>query len=241
LELRNITKSFGDKKVLDKVNLNVKEGSAIVILGPSGCGKSTLLRCINGLEKTDDGELVFNNIKYGDEKTNWRNIRGQIGMVFQSYELYPHMNVLDNLLLSPTKVQKRDKNEVKEMAISLLKRVGLDDRLKSYPHQLSGGQKQRIAIVRALCMNPKLMLFDEVTASIDPEMVYEVLQVIRDLKNEGMTMIIVTHEMGFAKSASDHVIFMDSGNIVEQSSPNDFFSNPKEERTKQFLNKFLHL
>lgn len=241
MELRNITKSFGDKKVLDKVNLNVKEGSAIVILGPSGCGKSTLLRCINGLEKTDDGELVFNNIKYGDEKTNWRNIRGQIGMVFQSYELYPHMNVLDNLLLSPTKVQKRDKNEVKEMAISLLKRVGLDDRLKSYPHQLSGGQKQRIAIVRALCMNPKLMLFDEVTASIDPEMVYEVLQVIRDLKNEGMTMIIVTHEMGFAKSASDHVIFMDSGNIVEQSSPNDFFSNPKEERTKQFLNKFLHL
>ena len=241
LEIKDVHKSFGDKKVLDSINLKIKESQVVVILGPSGCGKSTLLRCINGLEKINEGTLVFNSKEYGDKKTNWREVRQQIGMVFQSYDLFPHMTVIENLLLSPTKVQKRSKEEVKEQAVELLNRVGLDDRLDAYPNELSGGQKQRIAIVRALCMNPKLMLFDEVTASIDPEMVYEVLQVIKELKNTGMTMIIVTHEMGFARNVADQIVFMDGGVVVEQAEPKEFFNNPKEERTKSFLSKFLHV
>jgi len=240
LKLESISKSFDGKKVLDSVSLDIVEGQALVLLGPSGCGKSTMLRCINGLEKIDAGKMVFEGMTYGGKDTNWRQLRQQIGMVFQSYDLFPHMNVMDNLLLAPTKVQKRAKDEVKKEAITLLERVGLADRIKSFPHELSGGQKQRIAIVRALCMNPKLMLFDEVTASIDPEMVYEVLQVMRDLRKTGMTMIVVTHEMGFARNAADRVAFMDNGRIVEMADPETFFSNPKEERTVQFLNKFLH-
>ena len=240
LEIKGLTKRFGDKLVLDHVDLTIQDGEVLVVLGPSGCGKSTMLRCINGLEKIDEGELIFNDITYGGKKTDWRNIRQQIGMVFQSYELYPHMTVLENLLLSPTKVQKRPKEEVKQQAMELLTRVGLDDRILAYPHELSGGQKQRIAIVRALCMNPRVMLFDEVTASIDPEMVYEVLQVIKGLKTTGMTMIVVTHEMGFARNVADRVIFMDGGQIVEQNEPQAFFENPQEERTKLFLSKFLH-
>ena len=240
LKLESISKSFDGKKVLDSVSLDIVEGQALVLLGPSGCGKSTMLRCINGLEKIDAGKMVFEGMTYGGKDTNWRQLRQQIGMVFQSYDLFPHMNVMDNLLLAPTKVQKRAKDEVKKEAITLLERVGLADRIKSFPHELSGGQKQRIAIVRALCMNPKLMLFDEVTASIDPEMVYEVLQVMRDLRKTGMTMIVVTHEMGFARNAADRVAFMDNGRIVEMADPETFFTNPKEERTVQFLNKFLH-
>ena len=241
LEIKGLTKRFDDKLVLDHVDLTIRDGEVLVVLGPSGCGKSTMLRCINGLEKIDEGELIFNDTVYGGKKTDWRAIRQDIGMVFQSYELYPHMSVLENLLLSPTKVQKRPKEEVKAQALELLTRVGLGDRIDAYPHELSGGQKQRIAIVRALCMNPKVMLFDEVTASIDPEMVYEVLQVIKELKNTGMTMIVVTHEMGFARNVADRVIFMDGGQIVEQNAPKEFFENPQEERTKAFLGKFLHV
>ena len=240
LKIEGVSKVFDDKTVLDSISLDITEGEVLVLLGPSGCGKSTLLRCINGLEEINGGSLTFDGTTYGGKGTNWRELRQQIGMVFQSYELFPHMSVMENLLLAPTKVQKRDKAEVRKEALVLLERVGLADRTDAYPHELSGGQKQRIAIVRALCMRPKLMLFDEVTASIDPEMVYEVLQVMRELKEMGMTMIVVTHEMGFAKNAADRVAFMDGGHIVEMSAPDAFFSNPREERTIQFLNKFLH-
>lgn len=240
LKLTGIAKTFETKRVLNAIDLEVSQGEVLVLLGPSGCGKSTLLRCINGLETIDAGTMAFDGISYGGKDTNWRDMRQKIGMVFQSYELFPHMNVMQNLLLAPVKVQKRKKEEVVKEATELLKRVGLADRVNAYPHELSGGQKQRIAIVRALCMKPKLMLFDEVTASIDPEMVYEVLQVMRELKETGMTMIVVTHEMGFARNAADRVAFMDGGNIVEMSDPKSFFEHPKEERTIQFLNKFLH-
>ncbi|MCL2354252.1 MAG: amino acid ABC transporter ATP-binding protein [Defluviitaleaceae bacterium] len=239
LQISSISKNFGEKQVLDNVSLDVQEGKVVVILGPSGCGKSTLLRCINGLEKIDGGTIKFKEEPYSKD-SDWQTIRQQIGMVFQSYELFPHMTVMGNLTLAPIKVQKRDKKDVETKALELLERVGLADRADAYPHQLSGGQKQRIAIVRALCMNPTLMLFDEVTASIDPEMVYEVLQVIKDLKGQGMTMMIVTHEMGFARNVADEIIFMDGGHIVEQASPADFFANPQTERAKQFLSKFLY-
>ena len=241
LKLESVVKKFEGKTVVDGVSLDVAEGQVFVLLGPSGCGKSTLLRCINGLEQIDGGSLVFDGLTYGGKDTNWRQLRQQIGMVFQSYELFPHMNVMENLLLAPTKVQKRPKDEVKEEALTLLGRVGLADRHTAYPHELSGGQKQRIAIVRALCMKPKLMLFDEVTASIDPEMVYEVLTVMKELKELGMTMIIVTHEMGFARNVADQVAFMDGGHIVEMSDPESFFTNPQIERTQQFLDKFLYV
>jgi len=239
LQISSILKNFGEKQVLDNVSLDVEEGKVVVILGPSGCGKSTLLRCINGLEKIDGGFIKFKGQPYGKD-SDWQALRQQIGMVFQSYELFPHMTVMGNLTLAPIKVQKRDKEEAEAKALELLERVGLADRADAYPHQLSGGQKQRIAIVRALCMSPTLMLFDEVTASIDPEMVYEVLQVIKDLKSQGMTMMIVTHEMGFARNVADEIIFMDGGHIVEQASPADFFANPQTERAKQFLGKFLY-
>lgn len=241
LKLESIAKSFDEKKVLDSVSLHIEEGQVLVLLGPSGCGKSTLLRCINGLEQIDGGYMVFKDTEYGNKGTKWRQMRQQIGMVFQSYDLFPHMTVMENLLLAPLKVQKRQKDEAKEHAVNLLERVGLADRTESYPHELSGGQKQRIAIVRALCMNPALMLFDEVTASIDPEMVFEVLQVMKELKQTGMTMMIVTHEMGFARNVADFVAFMDEGRIVEMSDPESFFTNPQTERTTQFLNKFLYV
>lgn len=239
LELKGITKTFEGRTVLNGVDLDIAQGQVLVLLGPSGCGKSTLLRCINGLEKIDAGTLTFDKTVYGGKDTDWRSMRQQIGMVFQSYELFPHMTVMENLLLAPVKVQKRNKAEVGKEALVLLERVGLANRVQAYPHELSGGQKQRIAIVRALCMKPKLMLFDEVTASIDPEMVYEVLQVMKELKETGMTMIVVTHEMGFAKNVADTVAFMDGGNIVEMSDPDSFFNNPQEPRTIKFLNKFL--
>lgn len=240
LTINHVEKSFGDKKILDGVSLELEKGQVFVLLGPSGCGKSTLLRCINGLERISSGTMTFDGHEYGGKDTDWRKIRESVGMVFQSYELFPHMTVMDNILLAPTKVQKREKEEVRTLALSLLERVDLGDRGDSYPHQLSGGQKQRIAIVRALCMNPKLMLFDEVTASIDPEMVYEVLQVIKELKETGMTMVIVTHEMGFARQVADTVAFMDGGHIVEMGDPESFFSNPQTERAQNFLSKFLH-
>ncbi|MFL0249343.1 amino acid ABC transporter ATP-binding protein [Clostridium neuense] len=240
IKINNLQKQFKEKNVLNGINLNIKKGEVVVILGPSGCGKSTLLRCLNGLETIQGGDIKFANKSLTDKNINWQEIRQKIGMVFQSYELFPHMTVIENILLGPTKVQKRDKNEVLKQAEELLNKVGLLDRKNSYPRELSGGQKQRIAIVRALCMNPEIMLFDEVTASLDPEMVREVLEVILNLAKQGMTMVIVTHEMNFAEAVADKIIFIDNGKICEASSPKEFFTKPKTERAKQFLNIFQY-
>ena len=224
LEIKNLTKKYSSQTILDGIDLSIDKGEVVVVVGPSGCGKSTLLRCINSLEDIDAGEIIHDGHK--------------IGMVFQSYELFPHLSVLDNVTLAPIKVQKRDKAEVKKQALELLKRVGLLDKADSYPRQLSGGQKQRVAIVRALCVEPEILLFDEVTAALDPEMVREVLDVMLDLAKQGRTMIIVTHEMQFAKAVADRVIFLDGGHIVEEGKPKEFFENPKTERAKKFLDVF---
>lgn len=237
LKLIDIEKSYGSQNVLKKVNIDVEKGEVVVILGPSGCGKSTLLRCINGLEEITEGEILFNNKRLGDELL-WKDLRGNIGMVFQNYELFPHMNVIDNILLGPVKAQKRDKKEVEIQADELLRRVGLYERKKSFPRELSGGQKQRIAIVRALCLNPEIILFDEVTAALDPEMVREVLEVILGLAQNGMTMLIVTHEMHFARKVADKIIFIDEGQVIEVGTPIEFFENPKTDRAKKFLDIF---
>lgn len=238
LKVTALTKSFADKEILKGIDLAVKKGEVIVILGPSGCGKSTFLRCLNGLETINSGSIVFNEQELNQAKTSWTKIRSQIGMVFQSYDLFPNMTVLDNILLGPLKVQKRAKAEVLKQVDELLTRVGLQDRKNSYPRELSGGQKQRIAIVRALAMNPEMMLFDEVTASLDPEMVREVLEVIQELAKNGMTMILVTHELNFARRVADRIIFMDAGHIVENTDPETFFTAPKTERAQQFLTVF---
>lgn len=240
IEIKNLLKKYGDKKVIDGIDLSIKKGEVVVLLGPSGCGKSTLLRTINGLENIQNGEIIFHGKNIHGKNTDWKKIREKIGMVFQNYELFPHLNVIDNILLAPTKIQKRDKKEVLIQAEELLKKVGLEDRKFSYPRELSGGQKQRIAIVRALCMNPEVMLFDEVTASLDPEMVREVLDVILNLAKSGMTMFIVTHEMGFAKLVANRIIFLENGKICEESNPKEFFSNPKTQRAKEFLNIFQY-
>ncbi|RON38192.1 amino acid ABC transporter ATP-binding protein [Pseudomonas frederiksbergensis] len=241
IEFKGFNKFFGEQQVLNEIDLSVKSGEVIVILGPSGCGKSTLLRCLNGLEVAHSGSLKFNGRELLDKGTDWREVRQQIGMVFQSYHLFPHMNVLDNLLLGPVKVQKRDRREAREQAEALLARVGLSDKRDAFPRQLSGGQQQRIAIVRSLCMNPKVMLFDEVTAALDPEMVKEVLEVIQGLAREGMTLLIVTHEMAFARAVADRIVFMDAGRILEQNPPELFFTNPQTARAQQFLEKFSYV
>ena len=239
LSAKDVVKNYGELEVLKGINLDIHQGEVVVIIGASGCGKSTFLRCLNGLEDIQAGDIVLDNeIKFSDTKKNMTKIRQKIGMVFQSYELFPHLTILDNILLAPLKVQKRNKTEVKEQALKLLERVNLLDKQNSYPRQLSGGQKQRVAIVRALCMNPEIMLFDEVTAALDPEMVREVLDVMLELAREGMTMVIVTHEMQFARAVADRVIFMDNGNIAEQGVAEEFFSNPKTERAQKFLNTF---
>lgn len=238
LTIEHLKKSFGDNVILDDVNLTVKQGEVIVIIGPSGCGKSTLLRCINALEPIQEGQILLDGEKIEPKSKNLTQLRQKIGMVFQSYELFPHLSVLDNIMLAPTKVQKRPKDEVKEEALALLERVGLAEKAKSYPRELSGGQKQRVAIVRALCMHPEILLFDEVTAALDPEMVREVLDVMLKLAAQGRTMLIVTHEMQFAKAVADRVIFLDNGNIVEDAAPDEFFNHPKTSRAKQFLNMF---
>lgn len=238
LTIGHLKKSFGDNVILDDVNLTVKQGEVIVIIGPSGCGKSTLLRCINALEPIQEGQILLDGEKIEPKSKNLTQLRQKIGMVFQSYELFPHLSVLDNIMLAPTKVQKRPKDEVKEEALALLERVGLAEKAKSYPRELSGGQKQRVAIVRALCMHPEILLFDEVTAALDPEMVREVLDVMLNLAAQGRTMLIVTHEMQFAKAVADRVIFLDNGNIVEDAAPDEFFNHPKTSRAKQFLNMF---
>ncbi|MEK4063109.1 MULTISPECIES: amino acid ABC transporter ATP-binding protein [Paenibacillus] len=240
LEVKGLEKSFGDRKVLNNIELQVAKGEVTVILGPSGCGKSTFLRCLNGLEPIQGGEIRYRGQNLAGNAVDWREVRQHIGMVFQNYELFPHMTVIDNILLGPLKVQKRDGKEALKQAEELLSRVGLLDRKDAYPRQLSGGQKQRIAIVRALCMNPEIMLFDEVTASLDPEMVREVLDVILGLAQQGMTMIIVTHEMGFAKSVGDRIIFMDQGKICETAAPQQFFTKPATERAQHFLDIFQY-
>ncbi|ENZ32635.1 polar amino acid ABC transporter ATP-binding protein [Clostridium butyricum 60E.3] len=238
LQVEDVHKKYDDREVLKGIDLNLHKGEVLVILGPSGCGKSTFLRCLNGLEKIQGGDIKFKDRAFSDKNINWQKIHEKIGMVFQNYELFPHMTVMENIMLGPLKVQKRDKSEVTSQAEQLLEKVGLLDRKDSFPRQLSGGQKQRIAIVRALCMNPEAILFDEVTASLDPEMVREVLDVILGLAKQGMTMAIVTHEMGFAQAVADRIIFMDEGKICEEAKPDEFFTNPKTERAKQFLNIF---
>ncbi|MBU5459240.1 amino acid ABC transporter ATP-binding protein [Anaerostipes sp. MSJ-23] len=238
LEINHIEKAYGDHKVLDDISFSVKKGEVVVVLGPSGCGKSTLLRCLNGLENIQGGEVKLNGEQISQNAKNIHQIRQKIGMVFQSYDLFPHMNILKNIILAPMKAQHRAKEEVTKEAEKLLKRVGLLEKKDAFPRQLSGGQKQRVAIVRALCMHPEVMLFDEVTASLDPEMVREVLDVMLEMAQNGSTMVIVTHEMQFAKAVADRIIFMDQGKIVEEGTPEEFFENPKTDRAKQFLNVF---
>ncbi len=238
LKIEHLNKFYGSSHALKDINLSVAKKEVVVILGPSGCGKSTLLRCINGLEQIKSGEIYIENEKITKDFKNWQKIRQKVGMVFQSYELFEHLNVEENILLAPLKVQKRKKEEVLKEAKIWLEKVGLAHKLKAYPRELSGGQKQRIAIVRSLCINPEIMLFDEVTAALDPEIVREVLDVLLNLAKEGLTMLIVTHEMGFARAVADRIIFMDAGQIVEISKPDEFFEHPKTERAKKFLNLF---
>ena len=238
LELKNLNKFYGELHALKDINLEVKSGEVVVLLGPSGCGKSTTLRYINGLESIASGEIVIDGEVIDAKFKEWQRIRQKVGMVFQSYELFDHMNVIDNVLLGPLKVQKRDRGEAEKTADMWLSKVGLLDKKFAYPKELSGGQKQRIAIVRSLCLNPEIMLFDEVTAALDPEIVREVLDVILNLAKDGMTMLIVTHEMSFARAVANKIVFMDAGAIVEISEPEEFFTNPKSDRAKKFLNLF---
>ena len=239
LRTENLTKAYdGQTEVLKDISFSVQAGEVVVVVGPSGCGKSTLLRCLNLLEPVSGGKIYLKGQEIGRAQKNAHQIREKIGMVFQSYDLFPHLNMIQNIALAPRRVQKRNREEVHEEAIKLLKRVGLDEKAKAFPRQLSGGQKQRVAIVRALIMQPEILLLDEITAALDPEMVREVLQVVLELAREGMTMVIVTHEMEFAKAVADRIVFLDQGKIVEEGNPKEFFSYPKTERAKQFLNTF---
>ncbi|NNJ33347.1 amino acid ABC transporter ATP-binding protein [Lacrimispora defluvii] len=239
LKTEQLNKSYENGlKVLNDITFSLKKGEVVVIIGPSGCGKSTFLRCLNMLEPVDSGTIRFKDRVIDRANKDVYELRQKIGMVFQSYDLFPHLTILDNILLAPIQVQKRERSEVAKEAEELLKRVGLSDKTKVYPRQLSGGQKQRVAIVRALMMHPEILLLDEITAALDPEMVREVLQVVLELAKEGMTMVIVTHEMEFAKAVADRVLFMDQGVVVEEGSPEEFFHSPQTERAKQFLNMF---
>ena len=240
LQVSGLVKRFGDETVLNGIDLSVRKGEVVVVLGPSGCGKSTFLRCMNGLEKSDEGTILLDGeaVTSGGKKIT--RLRQKIGMVFQSYDLFPHKNILDNIMLAPMKVQKCPRAEAERDAEKLLKRVGLWEKRKAYPRELSGGQKQRVAIVRALCMNPEVMLFDEVTAALDPEMVREVLDVMLELAEQGMTMVIVTHEMQFARAIADRILFLDGGKIVEESDPESFFTAPRTDRAKDFLRTFTY-
>ena len=226
-------------KALDGVSLDISKGEVVVIIGPSGSGKSTFLRCLNLLEVPTEGQILFNDVDITDKKVNINIHRQKMGMVFQHFNLFPHMTILKNMTLAPIQLLKKSKDEAEEKAMALLQRVGLADRANAYPSQLSGGQKQRVAIVRALCMEPDVMLFDEPTSALDPEMVGEVLDVMKELAHEGMTMVVVTHEMGFAKEVGDRVVFMDQGLLVEQGTPEEMFSNPKNPRLRDFLGKVL--
>ena len=239
IEVNNLEKHFGDLKVLNGVSVNIKKGEKVVVIGPSGSGKSTFLRCLNRLEEPTDGQIIFEGFDITDKKTDIDKHRQKMGMVFQHFNLFPHLTVLQNITLAPITLKLQSKEEAYKNALNLLNRVGLIDKANVYPSTLSGGQKQRIAIVRALAMNPDVMLFDEPTSALDPEMVGEVLNVMKQLAEEGMTMVCVTHEMGFAREVADRVIFMYDGIILEEGTPEEIFGNPKNERTKQFLQSVL--
>lgn len=238
LEVKNISKRFDDITVFENLSITVNKGEVVVIVGPSGCGKSTFLRCINGLEKIQEGEIVLDGEAIDPAAKELYRIREKIGMVFQSYDLFPHLTILQNLTLAPIKVRKTDRKDAEKEALELLDRVGLSSKKDNYPRQLSGGQKQRVAIVRALMMHPEILLLDEITAALDPEMVREVLDVVLDLAREGRTMIVVTHEMQFARAVADRMVFMDGGRIVEEGKPDDFFEDPKTDRLRKFLHSF---
>lgn len=239
IEFRKVDKAYGSFQVLQNINLRIEEGEVVVIIGPSGSGKSTLLRCINRLETISTGELVVAGTPLHDKKIDISRFRRDIGIVFQHFNLYPHKKVIDNITLAPMKVLGLSKAEAEERALAYLKRVGIADKAESYPSQLSGGQQQRVAIARGLAMKPKIMLFDEPTSALDPEMIGEVLDVMRDLAHEGMTMVIVTHEMGFAREAADRIVFMDNGQILEEATAADFFREPREERARLFLSRLI--
>lgn len=238
LKLVHVKKSYGGTELFKDINLTVHKGEVLVVIGPSGCGKSTLLRCMNALEPIQGGTIWLGDEQIDGNAKNIAQIRQKIGMVFQSYELFPHKTILENVTLAPMKVQKRSREDAETEAMQLLERVGLSDKKDSFPRQLSGGQKQRVAIVRALCMHPQVMLFDEVTAALDPEMVREVLDTMLELARQGRTMVIVTHEMSFARAVADRIVFMDQGEIIEMADPKTFFANPKTDRAKRFLNTF---
>jgi len=239
IEIKDAVKNFGSVRALRGVSLDVHGGEVVLVIGPSGSGKSTLLRCVNRLEQLDSGSILIDGESVTDPKSDIRLIREKVGMVFQSFNLFPHLSVLDNITLAPVAVLKTPKGEAQDTARALLAKVGLSDKEKAWPEQLSGGQQQRVAIARALAMNPKVMLFDEPTSALDPEMIKEVLDVMTNLANEGMTMLVVSHEMGFARAAADRIIFMDAGQIVEEAPPETFFSSPREQRTKDFLDHIL--
>lgn len=240
LQVSGLKKRFGDETVLNGMDITIHKGEVVVVLGPSGCGKSTLLRCMNGVEPPSEGSILLDGEEIAAGSKKITQLRQKIGMVFQSYDLFPHKNILDNITLAPVKVQKRPKQEVEREAEKLLKRVGLWEKRKAFPRELSGGQKQRVAIIRALCMNPEVMLFDEVTAALDPEMVREVLDVMLELADQGMTMVIVTHEMQFARAIANRILFLDGGKIVEDSPPEIFFTHPKTQRARDFLQTFSY-
>ena len=239
IKVNNLNKKFGTLHVLKGINNNIKKGEVVVVIGPSGSGKSTFLRCLNLLETPTDGQIIFEGTDITSKDSDINKLRQKMGMVFQQFNLFPHLSILENITLAPKKLKKITNDEAEKVAYTLLKRIGLEDKAKDYPNSLSGGQKQRIAIARALAMSPDVMLFDEPTSALDPEMVGEVLEVMKDLAREGMTMVVVTHEMGFAKEVGDRVLFMDGGVIVEEGSPEEIFKNPKNERTKNFLSKVL--
>ena len=240
IEIKNINKSFGNNHVLKNVSTTIENGEKVVVIGPSGSGKSTFLRCINLLETPDSGEIIFEGRNITEKKCDINKIRQKMGMVFQHFNLFPHLTVMENITLAPVKLRLQSSEEAEETALKLLERTGLSDKKNEYPNMLSGGQKQRIAIVRSLAMKPNIMLFDEPTSALDPEMIGEVLTLMKDLAEEGMTMIVVTHEMSFAKSVANRILFMDDGKILEENNPKDFFSNPSHERAKEFLSKILY-
>ncbi len=239
ISFNKVNKWYGEFHVLKEIDLEIEQGEVVVVCGPSGSGKSTLIRCINRLEPIQSGTIMVDGMDVNDPRTNMTHLRAEVGFVFQQFNLYPHMTVLENIMLAPTLVRRQNKAEAEKTAMDLLHKVDIPDKAHSYPSQLSGGQQQRVAIARGLAMKPKIMLFDEPTSALDPEMINEVLDVMKSLAREGMTMVCVTHEMGFAREVADRVIFMDDGNLVEQNSPEEFFNNPQNRRTKDFLSKIL--